>query len=73
VIDTGIETETGGRILRLRKWIGEDTFMVTYGDRLADVDICALLAFHRSHGRLATVTAVHPRRVLARWLLLEMR
>jgi glucose-1-phosphate cytidylyltransferase len=60
VIDTGSDTQTGGRILRLRKWIGEDTFMVTYGDRLADVDIRALLAFHRAHGKLATVTAVHP-------------
>jgi glucose-1-phosphate cytidylyltransferase len=60
VIDTGLETQTGGRILRLKKWIGEETFMVTYGDRLADVNIPSLVAFHRSHGRLATVTAVHP-------------
>ena len=60
VIDTGFDTQTGGRILRLKKWIGNDTFMVTYGDRVADVDISALLAFHRGHGKLATVTAVHP-------------
>jgi glucose-1-phosphate cytidylyltransferase len=60
VIDTGLETQTGGRILRLKKWIGKETFMVTYGDRLADVDIRSLLAFHRAHGKLATVTAVHP-------------
>jgi glucose-1-phosphate cytidylyltransferase len=60
VIDTGIETMTGGRILRLRKWLGEQTFMVTYGDGLGNVDINALIAFHRSHRKIATVTAVHP-------------
>ncbi len=60
VIDTGVDTMTGGRILRLRKWIGDETFMVTYGDGLGDIDIRALIAFHRSHGKLATVTAVHP-------------
>ncbi len=60
VIDTGIETMTGGRILRLKRWIGAETFMVTYGDGVSDVDIAALLAFHRRHGRLATVTAVRP-------------
>jgi glucose-1-phosphate cytidylyltransferase len=60
VIDTGNETPTAGRILRLRPLIGPGTFMVTYGDGLGDVDLTALLAFHRSHGRLATVTAVRP-------------
>jgi len=60
VIDTGIETMTGGRILRLRCWIADETFMVTYGDGVSDVDIAALVAFHRRHGRLATVTAVRP-------------
>jgi glucose-1-phosphate cytidylyltransferase len=60
VIDTGQDTQTGGRILRLKKWIGKETFMVTYGDRLGNVDIRSLLAFHRGHGKLATVTAVHP-------------
>ena len=60
VIDTGLDTQTGGRILRLKKWIGDDTFMVTYGDRVANVNIRSLIAFHRAHGRLATVTAVHP-------------
>ncbi len=59
VIDTGYATMTGGRILRLRPWL-TDTFMVTYGDGVADIDLTALLAFHRSHGRLATVTAVRP-------------
>ena len=51
---------TGGRILRLRKWLGEQTFMVTYGDGLGNIDINALIAFHRSHRKIATVTAVHP-------------
>ena len=60
VIDTGLETMTGGRILRLRKWIENKPFMVTYGDGLGDVDIRSLVEFHRSHGKLATVTAVHP-------------
>ncbi|MBA3884548.1 MAG: glucose-1-phosphate cytidylyltransferase [Acidobacteria bacterium] len=59
-IDTGLETSTGGRILRLRELIGNEPFMVTYGDGLGAVDLEALVAFHRSHGRLATVTAVHP-------------
>jgi glucose-1-phosphate cytidylyltransferase len=60
LFDTGISTNTGGRILRLRQWIGNNPFMVTYGDGVGDVDIQRLVEFHRSHGRLATVTAVHP-------------
>lgn len=60
VVDTGPDTMTGGRIRRLAPWIGRETFMATYGDGLGDVDIGALLAFHRAHGRLATVTAVRP-------------
>jgi glucose-1-phosphate cytidylyltransferase len=60
VIDTGLETMTGGRVLRLKEWLGDETFMVTYGDGVGDVDISALLAFHRAHGKLATVTAVRP-------------
>ena len=60
VIDTGLETMTGGRILRLKEWIGGETFMVTYGDGLGDVDIRSLVAFHRAHGKMATVTAVRP-------------
>ena len=51
---------TGGRLRRLRDWIGDETFMLTYGDGVADVDVNALLAWHREHGRLATVTAVRP-------------
>jgi glucose-1-phosphate cytidylyltransferase len=58
--DTGQETMTGGRVKRVEKYLGPDTFMVTYGDGVSDIDISALLEFHRSHGRLATVTAVHP-------------
>ncbi|HEU4630950.1 MAG TPA: glucose-1-phosphate cytidylyltransferase [Gemmatimonadaceae bacterium] len=60
LVDTGTETMTGGRIRRLRPWLGDATFMATYGDGLASVDIRALMAFHRRHGRLATVTAVRP-------------
>jgi glucose-1-phosphate cytidylyltransferase len=58
--DTGAETLTGGRLRRLRDVLSDGPFMVTYGDGVADVDIAALVRFHRSHGRLATVTAVHP-------------
>ncbi len=60
LIDTGLDTMTGGRIRRLREWIGDETFMVTYGDGLGNVNINALVEFHRSHGKTATVTAVHP-------------
>lgn len=61
LIDTGANTMTGGRLLRLRpQLVDGGTFMVTYGDGVSDVDIDALLHFHRSHRRLATVTAVRP-------------
>jgi len=60
LIDTGTATMTGGRIKRLAPHIGNETFMLTWGDGLADVDIPALLNFHRSHGKLATLTAVRP-------------
>ncbi|MFN3650780.1 MAG: glucose-1-phosphate cytidylyltransferase [Armatimonadota bacterium] len=61
VCDTGLNTQTGGRIRRLRDWLQEDElFLLTYGDCLADLDIRALLDFHRSHGKLATLTAVLP-------------
>jgi glucose-1-phosphate cytidylyltransferase len=60
VIDTGIDTMTGGRIRRLRRWLGDGPFMVTYGDGLIDADLGAIADFHRAHGRLATVTAVRP-------------
>ncbi|MCL4849756.1 MAG: glucose-1-phosphate cytidylyltransferase [Bryobacteraceae bacterium] len=60
LIDTGLQTMTGGRIRRLKTQVCGQTFMATYGDSLGDIDIRALLDFHRSHGRLATVTAVRP-------------
>jgi len=61
LIDTGAATMTGGRLLRLKSQLESGgTFMLTYGDGVANVDISALLKFHRSHGRLATVTSVRP-------------
>jgi len=60
LMETGLETMTGGRLKRLRGPLGNETFMMTYGDGLSDVNIGTLLEFHRSHGRLATVTAVRP-------------
>ncbi|MBI0584495.1 MAG: glucose-1-phosphate cytidylyltransferase [Methanomassiliicoccus sp.] len=60
LVDTGESTMTGGRIKRIEKLVGDDTFLLTYGDGLADVDISALVEFHRSMGRSATVTAVRP-------------
>ncbi len=60
LVETGIETMTGGRVLRLKHLLRDGTFMLTYGDGVADVDLKALLDFHRSHGKLATMTAVRP-------------
>jgi glucose-1-phosphate cytidylyltransferase len=60
LVDTGRNTMTGGRLRRLRPWLGNDTFMMTYGDGVADVDIAGLVDFHRRQRRLATVTAVRP-------------
>lgn len=60
LIDTGENTMTGGRIGRIRPYVGDGTFMLTYGDGVADIDIRKLLEFHRSHGRAATLTAVKP-------------
>jgi len=60
LIDTGLRTETGGRIKRLAPWIGNETFMMTYGDGVANINIRELAAFHRRNGKLATVTAVRP-------------
>jgi glucose-1-phosphate cytidylyltransferase len=59
LVDTGLHTQTGGRLKRLRKWLeADDVFCFTYGDGVADIDIKALLRFHESHGKLATVTTV---------------
>ena len=60
LIETGPDTMTGGRLKRVREHIGESTFCMTYGDGLADIDIGQLIAFHRSKGKAATVTAVRP-------------
>jgi len=60
VADTGAETMTGGRIRRIQKYVGNEPFLVTYGDGIADINLEELLAFHKSHGKLATMTAVQP-------------
>jgi len=60
LVDTGLNTMTGGRIKRVKDYINNETFMMTYGDGVGDVDMRALLDFHRKHGKLATVTAVQP-------------
>lgn len=58
--ETGANTMTGGRVRRMRSWIGGETFMATYGDGVTNVDLDALVRFHKSHGLLATLTAVRP-------------
>ena len=60
LVDTGAETMTGGRLLRSRSFLEQGTFLATYGDGVADVDVNALVAFHKATGRVATVTAVRP-------------
>jgi len=60
LVDTGQDTATGGRIKRLRDWLGNGTCMLTWGDGVSDIDLDALLRFHRAHGKLATLTAVRP-------------
>ena len=60
LIDTGLDTNTGGRVKKLKAVIDTETFCVTYGDGLADVDLGELIKFHRSHGKTATLTAVNP-------------
>jgi glucose-1-phosphate cytidylyltransferase len=60
LVDTGQDTFTGGRIKRLAAWVGNETFMLTWCDAVSDINLDALVKFHRSHGRLATVTAVRP-------------
>jgi glucose-1-phosphate cytidylyltransferase len=60
LVHTGLESMTGGRVKRMQSFIGNEPFMLTYGDGVADIDINALLKFHRSHGKMVTVTAVHP-------------
>lgn len=60
MVDTGQHTETAGRLLKVREYLGDEPFMLTYGDGVADVDLTQLKKFHEAHGKLATVTAVHP-------------
>jgi glucose-1-phosphate cytidylyltransferase len=60
LIDTGMDTQTGGRIKRLQPYLGDSTFMLTWGDGVSNVNLDELLAFHRDHGKLATLTAVRP-------------
>lgn len=69
VVDTGSETMTGGRVRRVAPYIGDETFMLTYGDGVADIDIAALVEFHRKSGRAATLTAAQP---LGRFGALEL-
>lgn len=59
VADTGLNTMTGGRIKRVKKYLGDEPFLLTYGDGVSDVDIAALVDFHKSHGKLATMTVVN--------------
>lgn len=73
LVETGLETNTGGRIKRIRDYVGDADFFLTYGDGVADIDVPALLAFHRSEGRLATVTAVAPPGRFGAMLLDEAR
>ena len=61
LVDTGMYTQTGGRLKRLQNWLGEDEiFMFTYGDGVADINLKALLEFHKWHGKIATITTVRP-------------
>tara|TARA_R110001606_G_scaffold210467_3_gene357971 strand:- start:723 stop:1496 length:774 start_codon:yes stop_codon:yes gene_type:complete len=60
LIETGLNTMTGGRVKRIQRYVGDETFCLTYGDGLADLDIASLIAFHKAHGRAATVTSVQP-------------
>ncbi|MBU2540193.1 glucose-1-phosphate cytidylyltransferase [Patescibacteria group bacterium] len=66
--DTGLETPHGERVLKLKKYINEDLFMVTYGDGIADIDINKLIEFHKQQGKIGTITGVHP---ISRWGLVN--
>lgn len=60
LVNTGVETMTGGRVKRIREYVGDEPFMLTYGDGVADVNIGELVAYHKTHGKLATVTSIQP-------------
>ena len=70
LVDTGLHTMTGGRVRRMKPYIGNETCLLTYGDGLSNVDLNQLITFHKSHGKMITVTAVHPG---ARFGELEMK
>lgn len=70
LVDTGLHSMTGGRVRRMKPYIGNETCLLTYGDGLSNVDVNQLITFHKSHGKMVTVTAVHPS---ARFGELEMR
>ena len=57
VVDTGLDTMTGGRVKRVREYLGNESFLLTYGDGVADVNVAELVRFHRAHGKLVTLTA----------------
>jgi len=60
LVDTGLSTKTAGRLKKIQQYIGQENFMLTYGDGVANIDLAALLAFHQSHGKLVTATAIQP-------------
>jgi len=60
LLDTGVDSMTGGRIKRAQKFIGDEPFMITYGDGVADIDITKLIDFHKSHGKAITITSIQP-------------
>ena len=60
LVHTGLESMTGGRVKRIQSFVGNEPFLLTYGDGIADIDINALVKFHKSHGKMVTITAVHP-------------
>ena len=70
LVDTGLHSMTGGRVKRMKPYIGNETCLLTYGDGLSDIDLDQLITFHKSHGKMVTVTAVHPG---ARFGELEMK
>ena len=60
LVDTGLKSMTGGRVKRMQEFIGNEPFLLTYGDAVADIDLDALVKFHKSHGKMVTISAVHP-------------
>lgn len=60
LVETGLQTNTGSRVKRLQPWLDQEIFMLTYGDGVSNIDLCALLQFHRRHKKVATITAVRP-------------